>query len=125
MPSIYAEVWYRRKARFTGDPNLDALNAMNTHVHVHNVQIDLVANPSLSNITALLDYVYSHMQGEIWSPHGEAKPILARRGIHHTSMSIGDIVVLPTHTAYECSEIGWRNIGKMVAVPSLASISGL
>jgi hypothetical protein len=37
--------------------------------------------------------VFSMMQGEKWSPEGEADPLLESKGLWHTSMSMGDIVV--------------------------------
>jgi hypothetical protein len=40
-----------------------------------------------------LNKVYRMMQGEEWSPNGEARTMLQRKGIGHTSMYIGDIVI--------------------------------
>jgi hypothetical protein len=37
--------------------------------------------------------VYFRMQGESWSPTGEAREFVASKGVRHTSMSVGDIVV--------------------------------
>jgi len=31
------------------------------------------------------------MQGEIWSPNGEARPLIESLGLSHTSMSVGDV----------------------------------
>lgn len=39
-----------------------------------------------------LEEVYSEMQGENWSPNGEARPLIELKKVDHTSMSIGDIV---------------------------------
>jgi hypothetical protein len=39
-----------------------------------------------------LEEVYFRMQGDIWSPRGEARPIIKELGIHHTSMSVGDLI---------------------------------
>jgi len=36
--------------------------------------------------------IYKVMQGEIWSPYGEANDLIRSKGLHHTSMSIGDII---------------------------------
>lgn len=36
--------------------------------------------------------VYALMQGEIWSPQGEAALMIRRLGLSHTSMSVGDII---------------------------------
>lgn len=40
-----------------------------------------------------LDDVYWLMQGENWSPHGEAKGFIRFLGLTHTSMSIGDVIL--------------------------------
>jgi len=36
--------------------------------------------------------IWRAMQGEFWSPHGEARSLIRGSGLHHTSMSVGDIV---------------------------------
>ena len=41
-----------------------------------------------------LDKVYRMMQGEKWSPRGEARPVIQRKGLKHTSMSVGDIIMV-------------------------------
>lgn len=35
------------------------------------------------------------LQGEVWSPEGEARNIIRSKNLSHTSMSIGDIVEMP------------------------------
>ncbi len=37
--------------------------------------------------------VFMMMQGEFWSPEGEARELISSLGLHHTSMSVGDVVV--------------------------------
>ena len=47
----------------------------------------------LGSITAKeLETVFDMMQGERWSPHGEARALIQSSGLRHTSMSIGDII---------------------------------
>lgn len=41
-----------------------------------------------------LDLIYSVMQGECWSPNGEANNLIERKGLEHTSMSVGDVIVV-------------------------------
>jgi hypothetical protein len=36
-----------------------------------------------------------NMQGEVWSPNGEARPLIQSLGLGHTSMSIGDVAQDP------------------------------
>jgi len=39
-----------------------------------------------------LEDVFHRMQGENWSPNGEARNLLSSLGIQHTSMSVGDFI---------------------------------
>lgn len=39
-------------------------------------------------------HLYIAMQGEAWSPKGEANSLIERLGLCHTSMSVGDVVVV-------------------------------
>lgn len=39
-----------------------------------------------------LDRIFYLMQGEIWSPQGEANNLIRKKGLKHTSMSVGDII---------------------------------
>ena len=39
-----------------------------------------------------LENLYVWMQGENWSPNGEARELIRGLGLKHTSMSIGDII---------------------------------
>ena len=36
--------------------------------------------------------VFYQMQGEVWSPNGEKRNLIKSLGLHHTSMSVGDVV---------------------------------
>ena len=39
-----------------------------------------------------LEEVFYAMQGEVWSPHGEAREFIRSLGLKHTSMSVGDVI---------------------------------
>jgi len=39
-----------------------------------------------------LEDVFMQMQGEVWSPCGEQRGKIQRLGLHHTSMSVGDVI---------------------------------
>jgi len=39
-----------------------------------------------------LSSVFAMMQGESWSPNGEARSFIQARGLQHTSMSVGDVI---------------------------------
>ncbi len=38
--------------------------------------------------------IFQLMQGETWSPYGEARDLITKKRLHHTSMSVGDIIVV-------------------------------
>ena len=69
--------WLRKRNML---PDPDALDR--THVKIGTLQEQ---DP---------DRVYHMMQGEMWSPNGEARDFISASGSSHTSMSIGDIVVI-------------------------------
>jgi hypothetical protein len=39
-----------------------------------------------------LEDVFYQMQGERWSPNGEARELIRSLGLSHTSMSVGDVI---------------------------------
>ena len=55
-----------------------------------------------------LDEAWRQMQGENWSPHGEARGLLRSLGLSHTSMSVGDVLQDETGVCWECLAHGWR-----------------
>jgi hypothetical protein len=59
-----------------------------------------------------LDNVFWQMQGENWSPHGEAKALLQSLGLSHTSMSTGDVLEDEDGVCWECIEQGWRRLAQ-------------
>lgn len=52
-----------------------------------------------------LDEIYYQQQGEVWSPNGEARGLIREKGLQHTSMSVGDVIVGPGGDAY--GDRGW------------------
>ena len=66
-----------------------------------------------------LEAVYDRMQGENWSPNGEARALLDAKGLDHTSMSTGDIAVFAEDGVDHVmivDRIGFREIGPGVLV---------
>jgi hypothetical protein len=55
-----------------------------------------------------LEQVFWTMQGEVWSPNGEARPLIRRAGLHHTSMSVGDIARDQDGVYWLFETSGWR-----------------
>jgi hypothetical protein len=47
-----------------------------------------------------LEEVYRYMQGEVWSPHGEARDLVLALRVFHTSMMIGDVIFDPKLKQY-------------------------
>jgi hypothetical protein len=54
------------------------------------------------------DDAFREMQGENWSPHGEARELLQSLGLGHTSMSVGDVLQDEGGVYWECLDRGWR-----------------
>jgi len=63
-----------------------------------------------------LERVYFKMQGEDWSPTGEARKFVAGKGLRHTSMSVGDVAVdHNSRFAYIVDRMGFRFLGKVTS----------
>jgi hypothetical protein len=56
-----------------------------THVHLKDLEF-----PGFRD---QLERVFMEMQAEVWSPNGEARSLIAEKGLSHTSMSVGDAIV--------------------------------
>jgi hypothetical protein len=64
-----------------------------------------------------LEQVYFKMQGEDWSPTGEARKFVAGKGLRHTSMSVGDVAVdHNSRFAYIVDRMGFRFLGKVTSM---------
>lgn len=86
---ILFDVYYRRDPMFIEDENLTVEQVQGPEfVHLMSVRVDLT-NPEINSGE---ESIYYRCQGEIWSPQGEANPLIRGNGLHHTSMSIGDVV---------------------------------
>lgn len=61
-----------------------------------------------------LDNVYMKMQGEMWSPFGEANNFIITKELRHTSMSIGDIVYDHQSSKYfMCDTVGFTELNNV------------
>ena len=56
------------------------------------------------------DAVFAKMQGENWSPEGQAIPLIKSLGLQHTSMSVNDVLCDPQGGFWQCMNLGWRQI---------------
>lgn len=91
-----ASVWYARNPTFfDADTHLSELST--SHVRLG------------SYASGSLDDVWHAMQGECWSPDGQARNLITRLGLRHTSMSVGDVVEI--HGEFHvCANVGWRKL---------------
>lgn len=51
--------------------------------------------------------IFGLMQGEVWSPNGEARIMVRRDRLDHTSMSVGDMICIDG-TYWICRATGWE-----------------
>ncbi len=54
--------------------------------------------------------VFRWMQGENWSPNGEANPLVRSLGLSHTSMMIGDVLTQASGKAWILDHAFWESI---------------
>jgi hypothetical protein len=77
------QVWYMKPSFLRGivgnSPDPDNLSA--THVHLKDIEADD------------RDDALARMQADVWSPNGEALDLIQSKGLQHTSMTIGDVLV--------------------------------
>jgi len=79
---------------------VDVNNLDKTHIKVGDVPF---ADP---------EEVFMKMQGEMWSPRGEARADIRAKGLKHTSMSMGDIVCLPDGRCLITDAVGFVEVGR-------------
>lgn len=79
------------------------------YIRTVSVEHDLPAGSEKMSDTDALEHVFWQMQGENWSPHGEAREMIRALGLTHTSMYVGDIV-RETHAGniWLCANEGWE-----------------
>jgi len=100
------EIWYQRPelfgrvAGFAKDPDIeiDINDLSKTHILLGSV---CEADP---------ERLYGLLQGERWSPNGEARDLIRSKGLRHTSMSVGDIVVNYQGT-HIVDSVGFKTLG--------------
>jgi len=94
-------IWYAKPEQRRREDYVHPTDLEQTHVHVK----DLVL-PGGEN---QLERVFHDMQAEIWSPNGEACDLIESKGLWHTSMSMGDIVVV-NGAVYEVASFGFKTL---------------
>ena len=102
---MIVKVYYRRYANdermlFAADPKL-------TLADIASEQFALVTDLR----AGCLEDVFRHMQGEVWSPNGEARDLIRSLGLCHTSMSVGDVVVDENGIGWQVDCCGFARVG--------------
>ncbi|MGM4954858.1 hypothetical protein ACT4MK_05830 [Bradyrhizobium barranii] len=96
------QIWYMKPSFLRGvvggSPDPDNLSA--THIHLKDIEAD-------SQEDAL-----SRMRAENWSPNGEAADLLKSKGLQHTTMTIGDVLVDESDAVYLVTGIGFSLLPK-------------
>jgi hypothetical protein len=93
------QIWYRRDTLPTQGfiyPAIDPNNLEETHILLGEIQ-------GADN----LEMIFCPLQGESWSPNGEAHDLITSLGLHHTSMSIGDVIRKSNGTVYVVGMCGF------------------
>jgi len=100
------QIFYFNKRLFSkfsrGTRGLD-LNAVLADLDNTHTRIGRVNETDLSEI-------FNMMQGEVWSPNGEANTMPAMSKTGHTSMSMGDVIMLPNGSIYMVDFSGFTNL---------------
>ena len=60
--------------------------------------------------TGALENVFAEMQGENWSPNGEARPLIEEKGLQHTSMSVGDVIETADGEFFVVRPVGFKEL---------------
>ena len=94
------KVYYAKQMPFFFDqPELAISDLAETHVLVKEIE------------AADVNEVFYQMQGEVWSPNGEARELIRSLGLDHTSMSVGDVIYdVESQTYLRCNPFGWSEI---------------
>lgn len=78
------------------------------------------------NTSRCLDDVFHDLQGEVWSPRGEARDLIREKDLWHTSMSVGDIVVdTKTGDVHLVDRIGFQYLGTLGAGEKPVTVNDL
>jgi hypothetical protein len=105
---IMGAQWLREQGKM---PSLTTYQA--THRHVIDVEVD----EKVHSIEGARSKVFFKMQAENWSPRGEAAPLIRGLCLAHTSMSVGDIMLVDAghlariHRAWIVDRCGFVELG--------------
>lgn len=81
--------------------DLDNLERGGTHIHLGNIPQEIP------------EEIFMVMQGEVWSPLGQANNLIRRKGLSHTSMSVGDIVKMKDERVLVVADVGFLDLHEL------------
>lgn len=97
MPTF--QVFYHKNPNFRLDETLTVDALLVNHVYVKDVKANDVAD------------AWVKMQGENWSPNGEARGLIESKGLCHTSASVGDVFCnRKTGEYYQVDMVGFQEL---------------
>jgi hypothetical protein len=103
---IRYEIWYVNpsddRERFFNPILPDPKHLKKSHTKVANYL----------SITNDLEKIYYDMQGECWSPQGEARDLIKNLKLHHTTMSTGDVIKTPDDKLFMVGKVGFVALTK-------------
>jgi|TARA_Y100000310_G_scaffold277810_1_gene295842 hypothetical protein len=111
-------VWYQ-KTGFSNmfnvkESDVDVNDLEKTHTKVANIRPDL----SGENVWEDLENIFMNMQGHLWGEdYVRSNDLLEELGLHHTSMSVGDIVQTHDRIVYLCMKEGFIQVNEKWIVP--------
>jgi len=94
------QVYYYRSIEMYGRGQCTDFEPGETHAFIKSVYAEHIND------------VYRKMQGFVWSPEGEAVPLIKAAGVYHTSMSVGDVVIDGNGNAWMVMPFGWKQVVK-------------
>jgi hypothetical protein len=101
------EIWYARNPTFEADAKLETLSE--THIQVGSIRGMDLDRRVYSSTEEECNRIFYLMQGEVWSPMGQARNLIRSLGLRHTSMSIGDVVKVGDD-AWVVDRMGWEKL---------------
>lgn len=103
------EVWYQTPDTWRAAGGgltaveIDEWNLEATHTRL--AVIEYSARVLSLGTMGILSATMRAMQGEVWSPMGEAREAVLSAGLQHTSMSPGDVIVLRSNSDVADDEV--------------------
>jgi len=107
---IFWSIFYKKEPTFHEDPRFKQdRETVCPDAIVHHEFTHVVHFWTYDGVT--LDQIYRAMQGEVWSPNGEARGLIRALGLQHTSMSVGDVIYnVTTGQMFEVAMSGFNDI---------------